>query len=117
VTMVQPCSTATAACWAAAASFAVAFERRQRSSKISRWCGPGWTTRIPHFRLGPRKEVIIPSHLPLGPPAALGRRLHRPSYAPLFAPCRRADTLRDLGAIISFRGPYTAIRSHLCTSL
>ena len=43
--MVQPCSIATAACWASATSFPVAPDPRHSLSSMSRWSGPGPTTR------------------------------------------------------------------------
>ena len=43
--MVQPCSTATAACCASATSFPVAPDSRQRLSNMSKWSGPGPTMR------------------------------------------------------------------------
>ena len=44
-TIVQPCSNAIAACWASATSFPVAPASRHSLSKMSRWSGPGPTTR------------------------------------------------------------------------
>ena len=41
----QPCSMATAACWASATSLPVAAESRHRRSRILRWSGPGPTMR------------------------------------------------------------------------